>query len=131
MKVEQWKTGTSPNSGENEVIPAEANQNSPLGRQKRVLLGQKLWRLLAAAKEGGEPWAQGHEPWEAPPWLEKETGGAVQRGPAQKPRGEGGLSELSAGGDAAVLEKPLDPGHRRPTELSIPGLCSFVCLFFL
>lgn len=42
MKVEPWKMGTPPNSGEDEVIPAEANQNSPLGRQKRLVLGQKL-----------------------------------------------------------------------------------------
>lgn len=54
MKAEQWKMGTPPNSAEDEVIPAEANQNSPLGRQKMVLLGQKLWRCLAAAKKGGE-----------------------------------------------------------------------------
>lgn len=54
MKAEQWKMGTPPNSAEDEVIPAEANPNSPLGGQKMVLLGQKLWRCLAPAKKGGE-----------------------------------------------------------------------------
>lgn len=67
MKVEPWKMGASSNSREGEVIPAEANQNSPVGRRKRVLLGQKLQRASAAARKGGEarqgePWAQGHEP---------------------------------------------------------------------
>lgn len=33
IKVGLWKMGTLPNSGEDDVIPAEANQNTPLGSQ--------------------------------------------------------------------------------------------------
>lgn len=33
IKVGLWKMGTRPNSGEGDVIPAEANQNTPLGSQ--------------------------------------------------------------------------------------------------
>lgn len=65
LKVELWKMGTS-QILEDEVIPAEANQNSPLrGGKKEVLLGQKLQQALAAAKKGEARRAlgPGHELW--------------------------------------------------------------------
>lgn len=75
MKVEPWKMGTPPNSGEDEVIPAETNQSSPLGRQKGFYEA-KYAETSSSCQEGKPGWlgprpgAQG-----APPWLEKETGG--------------------------------------------------------
>lgn len=63
-KVEQWKMGTSPNSGEDEVIPAEANQNSPLGRQKKGFTRPKTAEMASGCQERrrGKFWARGHEP---------------------------------------------------------------------
>lgn len=47
--------GTLPNSGEGDVIPAEANQNHPLRQPVKGLLGHELWRHPAVAKKKREP----------------------------------------------------------------------------
>lgn len=99
MKVGPWKMGTSPSSGEDELIPVEANQSSPLGRQKRLLPGQncrdieQLPRKEARPSLGPWPYAPG-----APPWLEKETRGAL--GGTQKPEGVGAVCCLVEMGHA-------------------------------
>jgi hypothetical protein len=125
MKVEPWKMGTAPNHREDEVIPAEANQNSPLGRQKRILLGQELWRLLAAAKKEGQPGPKAMSPGRPHPGSRKRLQGA---GSSLEARGEG-PSDLSGSCDLELLEKPLEPGQRWPEDLHVPGLCHWWCLF--
>lgn len=56
VKVEPWKMGTPSNSGEDEVIPAEANQSSPLGRQ-RGFYEAKCSETSSSCQEGkpGQP----------------------------------------------------------------------------
>lgn len=113
--------GTPPNSGEDEVIPAEANQSSPLGRQKGFTR-QKLQICVAAATKGGQasPGPKAMSPG-APPRLETETMGEL----GNSPEAERGWGCLMSGRGSSSWKNRLGHGQRQPTELYAPRLCTF------
>lgn len=88
VKVKPWKMGTPPNSGEDEIIPAAANQSCPLGRRERVLLGQKLQGGRQLPRKEARP-ALGPRPSARGPTLARKRG-AGRAGAARSQRGGGG-----------------------------------------
>lgn len=110
VKVKPWKMGTPPNSGEDEIIPAAANQSCPLGRHGRVLLGQKLRGGRQLPRKEARP-ALGPRPSARGPTLARKR----DEGRAGQPEARGvGAADVWG---CRLLEKPVGSWSEEPAEL--------------